>query len=92
MFIVTSILHSTLFSLIVSIYYHFSRVYPDADAELEDVLIRRSQLQEEKIPLRYMFSRFKQHWCYTFVVINENRQQLPQTEAFALCIMATVNT
>jgi len=62
--------------------------YPESTAEFESLLVIRSNLTQETIPVQFSYSRFKSDWIYIFVNLNET-QTLKNVVAFALCLITT---
>jgi len=64
--------------------------YPELDVELEEILLARSNLHQETIPIRFSFSRYKNEWIYVYVNIrNPNSKTLQDILAFSLCVIST---
>jgi len=63
--------------------------YPEATSELEAILLLRSGLKQETIPLPFTFSKYKNEWIYILVQVNKEQKTLPQCTAYAICLITT---
>jgi len=63
--------------------------YPESDPELQQILLDRSGLLQETIPLQYSFSKYKGTWIYIYIHIKAQKEVLPMVSAFAICFVTT---
>jgi len=64
--------------------------YPELDQEMENLVMLRTNLKQNTIPLKFAFSKYKNDWIYVFININEgSKRVLPKVAAFSLNIIAT---
>jgi len=60
--------------------------YPEMSAEFEELLVSRSNLTLETIPIPFTYSRFKNEWVYILINLNE-KQKVKNVVAFAVCVV-----
>eukprot|EP01117_Protostelium_nocturnum_P009415 TRINITY_DN3358_c0_g1_i1.p1 TRINITY_DN3358_c0_g1~~TRINITY_DN3358_c0_g1_i1.p1 ORF type:complete len:355 (-),score=111.44 TRINITY_DN3358_c0_g1_i1:39-1103(-) len=64
--------------------------FPDISSQLSEVVVARSGLQHETIPLQYSFSRFGSQWIYSFIQIKSEDSELSeQVDAIQVSLVAT---
>eukprot|EP01112_Ceratiomyxa_fruticulosa_P018831 TRINITY_DN6079_c0_g2_i4.p1 TRINITY_DN6079_c0_g2~~TRINITY_DN6079_c0_g2_i4.p1 ORF type:complete len:357 (-),score=58.92 TRINITY_DN6079_c0_g2_i4:108-1178(-) len=67
--------------------------YPSVDADLEKILISRSNLSLDTIPLQFTYSKYKAHWIYIYTAVNnasegEDAGMLnKRVSAFSICLI-----
>lgn len=63
--------------------------YPSVSKDQEQILIARSNLQKETIPLPFTYSKYKNHWVYIRVAPIESTTS-PRLIAFGICLFCMV--
>jgi len=62
--------------------------YPSIPDELEPVIISRSNLKDDSIPLQFSFSKFKDYWIYIFTQAkDEANTTLPSVTVFSVVLL-----
>jgi len=65
--------------------------YPSIEEDMESILISRSNLSYETIPLQFTFSKYKNSWVYIFSHVNEHTDSTPlalkRVAVFSICLL-----
>ncbi len=73
-------------NLLVNPILNFFRSYPEMTTDFEKLIISRSNLSLDSIPVQFSFSRFKNEWIYIYIHLAQNRNVV----AFAITLVANV--
>ncbi len=59
--------------------------------EFEELIVIRSNLTQDTIPIPFTYSRFKNEWIYILINLNE-KQKVKNVVAFAVCVVTNVSS